>query len=129
MAHNEVVTLCSDKVNSTTLNPHPDSLSCFSWEDLYLEISNHCPILTQVMKCGTSTRQPRTNQKAIICLCMAIMCNNRPTSMSLVQQIISVLLYTGHAAKEVSLPTCSPSTLTLAANIHKLLFTILQVFS
>ena len=103
MAHNEIVTLCSDKINSTLLNPHPDMLSCFSWEELYLEISNHCPILTQVMKSGTSTRQPRTNQKAIICLCMAIMCNNRRTSMSLVQQIISVLLYTGHTSKEVSL--------------------------
>ena len=102
MAHNEIVTL---RVNSTMLNPLPDVLSCFSWADLYLEISNHCPILTQAMKSGTSTRQPRTNQKAIICLRMAIMCNNRRTSMSLVEQIVSVLLYTGRTSKEVSLPT------------------------
>ena len=103
MEHNEIVTLCSDKIISTLLNAHPDMLSCFSWEVLYLEISDHCPILTQVMKCETSTRQPRTNQKAIICLCIAIMHNNRRTSMSLVQQTISILLYTGHTSKEVSL--------------------------
>ena len=36
MAHNEIVTLCSDKVNSTMLNPHPDLLSFFTWEELYL---------------------------------------------------------------------------------------------
>ena len=102
MAHNEIVTLCSDKVNSTMLNPHPDLLSSFTWEELYLEMNNHCPVLTQVINYATRTRQTRANQKAIICFCVAIMCNNRRTSMSLVQQIISVLLYTGHTSKEVS---------------------------
>lgn len=93
MVHHEIASLCSDRVNSMLLHPHPDKLNSFSWEELYSEFNDYCPLLTEVMKCGTKTRLPKTSQNAIICLCMSIMCNHRCKSMSLVQQVISTLLY------------------------------------
>lgn len=120
MVHHEIVSLCSDRVNSTLLNPPTKLLSCLTWEGLYSELIGICPILTQILKCGTETRHPRTNQRAIILLCISIMCNQRCKSMSLVQQIISVLLYSGHCSKQVSLlyrvQICLTHTLTVDAN-------------
>ena len=101
MVHHEIVSLCSDRVRSTLLNPSTESLENFSWEALYTELTSNCPILTQILTTGIRIKQPRHNHKSIVSLCIAMMCNYRRKSMSLVQQIISVLLYTGHCAKEV----------------------------
>lgn len=103
MVNREIVQLCSDKVNSSLLNPSFDSLATFSWDTLYAELGSQCPILTQILKRGSQTRQPRSKQIPIICLCIALICNNRRKSMSLVQQIISVLLYNGRSSKHVSM--------------------------
>ena len=99
MVHHEIVS-CSDRVHSTLLNPSTESLEIFSWEALYTELTRNCPILTQILTTGIRIKQPRHNHKSFI-LCIAMMCNYRRKSMNLVQQIISVLLYTGHCAKEV----------------------------
>lgn len=104
MVHQEIVLLCSDRVNSSLLNPSADSLVQFSWDSLYAELKNHCPILTQILKGGTRINELRQNQKnSIISMCISLMCNHRRKSMSLVQQVISILLYNGHCSKQVSL--------------------------
>ena len=101
MVHKEVVEICSDRVQSSLLNPSTDSLATFTWDALYSELNKHCPILTQILQRGSQTRQPRSKQTPIVCLCMSLICNNRRKSMNLVQQVISVLLYNGHSSKHV----------------------------
>lgn len=101
IVHHEIVSLCSDRVHSSLLNPSTESLENFSWEALYTELNSICPVLTQILKMGMRIKQPRHNHKSIISLCISMMCNYRHRSMSLPQQIISVLLYSGHCSKEV----------------------------
>lgn len=107
--HHEIVSLCSDRVHSSLLNPSTELLENFSWEALYTELNSNCPILTQILQTGIRIKQPRHNHKSIISLCISMMCNYRRKSMSLVQQVISVLLYTGHCSKEV----CTMCLITL----------------
>lgn len=102
MVYHEIVQVCSDRVQSSLLNPSADLLATFTWDALYSELNEHCPILTQILQRGSQTRQPRSKQLPIICLCISLLCNNRRKSMSLVQQIKSVLLYNGNSSKHVS---------------------------
>ena len=70
IVHKEVVQLCSDTVQSSLLNPSIDLLTSFSWDALYSELNQHCPILTQILQHGCQTHQPSNNQLSIICLCI-----------------------------------------------------------
>ena len=47
----------------------------------------------------TKTKSERANQNAIIGMCATILLKHRYSKMSLVQKIISTILYAGHTSK------------------------------
>ena len=97
----EITALCSDKANSLLTCQSAEALACFCWDDLESEIKIHAPTLTSLLHSCFKTRLPRQNLQQMICLCTALMCKHRRSSMSLLHKVISLILYSGHCSKQV----------------------------
>lgn len=103
----EVARLCSDETMSILRNKDSNSLEEFSWEKLLEEVKVVAPTLFKFLHNCTTTRKHRKNQDAIIGVLVAIMCKHRRPVASLVQQLVSLILYSGHASKRVSILYCT----------------------
>ena len=75
----------------------------FIWDVVLLELHVHAPNFLHLLNSITSTKTDRDNQKAIIAMCASILWKHRYSKMSLVQMIVSVILYAGHTLKQVSM--------------------------
>ena len=104
LLHNEVVTMCSDQVNSVLRSKSAESLPSFSWSVLIAELKKHAPILLTVLSNCTKTPSQK-DATPVIGLCAAVIMKFRRPSMSLVQRILSIVLFAGHAKKEVMTKT------------------------
>ena len=93
----EMKALCSD---SYLLTKDKKSLSTFSWSDFYEIIRARAPtVLTFLEACVSQSSSLDTT--TIVGVCAAVMAKARRSSASLVQQIISIILYSGHSGKKV----------------------------
>ena len=100
----EIKVLCSLSFNSVLRSADVNDLKTFSWKKVLSEAKNCAPTLLQLLESCTRPRigrSPNPNRKAIIGLCICILCRYRCPSMSLFQKIISLILYAGHSAKQV----------------------------
>ena len=102
--------ICSKKTSSLLRKRTPDAMRSFAWRDLVQELEQHSPTLYQVLKdCVYKKRRKvsgrgvsyRVNDNTVIGMCAAILLRHHNTHMNLVQRIISTLLYSGHAPKQV----------------------------
>lgn len=101
----EVQALCSDSFQSVLRSKDVNDLKTFTWDRVLSEAQDCAPTLLQLLESCTrpaSGGLPKPNRKAIIGLCICILCRYRRPSMSLFQKIISLILYSGHSAKQVS---------------------------
>ncbi len=98
----EVRAMASDPVKSILQSQNPDDLKQFKWDTLLRELSKCAPVLSRLLLLATKTKRPRLNQKAVIGVCAAILINHRNSKMNLVQKLASLILYAGHASKQVS---------------------------
>ena len=78
-----------------------DDLKNFQWDRLHTELSLKAPLLLNILFDVTKTRVPRPNSHIVIGICVAILLKHRNPKMSLLQKIISLVLYAGHASKQV----------------------------
>ena len=69
------------------------------------EMKTRAPTLLYILESCTETRKVRKNKEAIVGLITAILCKHRRPSASLLQRIVSIILYSGHASKRVSFPS------------------------
>ena len=97
----EIEALCSDRVDSTLKHHSREELLTFKWSNIYNELERHTPILLQVLLAATMTRCPRTNREAVISMCAAMVCKLRRPQLSAAQKTLSLILYAGHASKQV----------------------------
>lgn len=97
----ELAQVCSDETISILRNKDSSSLEEFSWEKLLKEVKVVAPTLLKFLQSCTTTRKPRKNQDTIIGVLVAIMCKHRRPVSSLFQQLMSLILYSGHASKRV----------------------------
>lgn len=97
----EMKCMCSKEVHSVLQDKSAKILAKFSWESLISELAVSAPILLQVLRGCTMTRNPHSNRDATIGMCAAILLKFRLPTMSLVQRILSLILYAGHSAKMV----------------------------
>ena len=93
--------MVSDHTSSVLRNQNTESMENFTWDPLLDELQVHAPYLFQLLSSFTQTKSERENQMAIIGVCASILLKHRYSKMSLVQKVISLLLYTGHASKQV----------------------------
>lgn len=106
----EINQMCSFEVSSVLRKLSAEVLQRFDWSKLMNEFEQHAPVFIKILggcvcKKASSkkvSRQPRYNEKAIISICAAIILRYRNQRMNLVQRIVSVLMYCGHAQKSVS---------------------------
>ena len=99
----EMKALASDSSNSVLKGQNIPSMSNFGWEKVLEELNVHAPILLQLLRSVTTTKSVRPNQNAIIGMCVSLLLKHCYSKMSMMQKIVSVILYAGHASKQVSL--------------------------
>lgn len=101
----EVARLCSDDSVCILRSKATDSLKSFTWENFLIEVRELAPTLFKFLQSCTKTKKPRRNQDGIIGVLVAIMCKHRRPVSSLFQQLVSLILYSGHASKRVCMHT------------------------
>lgn len=92
----EMDEICSLNHNSM-LRDQYEALKCFSWETLWFEFSQKVPSLVNLLQ-GIL---PKAN-KSFLSFLIAIVLKKRCKHMSLVQRMISILLYENATNKQVS---------------------------
>ena len=97
----ELKKLCSDETQSILRTQSLSNNPRFSWSAIYCEIQLHAPLLFNLLLSMTKTRQARSNRKAVICVCAAVLLKYRFSKMSLLQKVVSLILYAGHSSKQV----------------------------
>ena len=103
VVRNELKAMCSDCTSSLLRSQNLTDLHGFSWDKLIAELSAKAPVFLDILRAATFTRRPRKNQNSIIGLCAAVLLKHRFAKMSLVQKLISLILYAGHSGKKVCL--------------------------
>ena len=102
----EIVTLCSESVNSILQQDSKNSIMDFSWDNFLNELKAHTPVLFQILQHCTVTKVPRSNKMFVISMCVAMLCKLRNPRMSLIHKIVALILYSGHSSKAVSDKFC-----------------------
>ena len=98
IVNQELKYLCSDRVNSVLRSRDIEN---FTWERLLDELKSNAPTFWGFLKTCFHTRTPRQNSDAVMGFCSAIILKHRYNRMNVVQKILSLVLYSGHAGKQV----------------------------
>lgn len=106
----EMKAMCSLTDLSILRDTSPKTLQSFKWDTLVAELQQKAPILTKVLRqCSQRTRKPSELQRKtrripdnhVVAICAAILLRHRNVGMNLVQRMMSVILYSGNAPKQV----------------------------
>ena len=97
----EIANLCSDKVDSVLQDKCINTLETFSWDAVIEEMTTRAPTLLSLLENCTHTKRARNNRKSVIGIITAILCKHRRPTASLLQRLLSIVWYAGHAAKSV----------------------------
>lgn len=112
----ELKVMTSKKINSCLRQKSISALRSFSWTQLESEVESHAPTLYHVLQGLVTVPRQKWSQKkgqqskrcsyhasnsAVFGLCVAVLLRHCNHSMSLVQKIISLVLHSGHAGKQV----------------------------
>ena len=81
----------------------PESVAMFDWESLYAELSKRAPVLFSMLEAvlRRNAMEGQSRSKAVLCTAASILLHHRNEKLSLIQRIVSMILYTGHSAKRV----------------------------
>ncbi len=98
----EIQVLVSHDTNSMLQSQDIRSMETFTWDVIMEELRLHAPKLLILFQAITETKQKDEHKRnGIIGMCVSILLKYRLSRMSLVQKIISVIIYAGHASKQV----------------------------
>ena len=89
----EIAALCPNVANFTE----------WRWEDVLDLMKQKAPTLLNLLQMCTKTKKHRHNQNAIVGVLVLTLCKHRRPSASILQRLVSLILYAGHASKIVSL--------------------------
>ena len=103
LVRNELKAMCMDSTSSILRSTSSQDLKGFTWDTLIHEATETAPVLLEILHQSTQTRQPRSNRPAVIGMCLSIILKYRFSKMSLVQKIMTLILYAGHCGKQVCL--------------------------
>lgn len=99
----EVAALCSNTFPSV-MRCKPKQISVdFGFKSLLKELSCQAPTLLELLKSCLKTKTPRVNVNLIVAMIAALICKHRRSSCSLLQRVISLVLYSGHSSKQVAI--------------------------
>lgn len=107
----EMKRLCSKKVMSVLRNRDLSSVQEFDVQAIITEMKEHAPsVLTLLRGCLLGRKPPKrgvlksrvVDIDLVVAVCCAILLRGRSQRMNLLQRVISLVLYCGHASKRVS---------------------------
>ena len=99
---NELRHCQSAETDSLLLHSLPSDLASFSFSALKSELKEYAQTFYNFLHQLTSIQKKRASeQSTIICICAAIIFKYRHPDMSLIQKLISGILFAGHCSKEV----------------------------
>ena len=97
--------MCSNKVKSVLRSDKVLSKDLqFQWQMVVAELRIHAQTLLAILTESTCIPREKENRSTVIGFCVAILLKYRYSKMSVLQRIISVILYAGHTSKMVILP-------------------------
>ena len=122
----EMTTLCARKTGSILRQSSIQAINSFSWEAVTEELQRVAPTLHTILEgCVDVKRRqrkkPETSQQqkgrrrikakrpcntAILGVCASILLRHKNVHMNALQRIISLVLHTGHSAKQVYAHAC-----------------------
>ncbi len=110
----EMEEMCSLRDISILRSTSPGVLQTFKWESVLTEMQELAPTLLRFLRsCVQRTRKVpskgqtpgqrtyRASDDTVVGVCAAILLRHRSQGMNLVQRMVSLLLYSGHAPKQV----------------------------
>ena len=105
----EMKVLSRHHTASLLRNTGSEHLRLFSWKSLKDDMRQHTPTLLGILQgCVAKKRKGikcrasyRVNDEAVIGICAAILIRHQNPQMNLLQRLISMILYNGHAPKMV----------------------------
>ena len=97
----EIKKLCSDSTNSVQRSKRKQNICNFPWASIRSEIMEYCPTLYSLLLSSTTTKAIRHNQMHVISVVVCMLCKFRRSNMSLLQRMVSTLLYAGHVGTAV----------------------------
>ena len=107
----EMKKLCTEEVASVLRKADTDSVQQFTIQSIIEEMKTHAPsVLTVLRGCLHGRRRSRARKQksriidvdTLVSVCCAILLRGRSQKMNLLQRIISLILFCGHASKRVS---------------------------
>ena len=107
----ELKLMCRTKKPSILQSSAPETLCTFKWDALIDELRSTAPTFLQLLEGATTVsispskrrkKSRRACQKAIVGACACIVLRYRNHSVNLLQRLVSMFLYSGHATKRVS---------------------------
>ena len=79
-----------------------NSLEKFTWDRIWSEVETCCPLLASFIKgCLPPKLQDNSCSLPSLCVCASIILKMQNSHINLVQGLLSLLLKSGHASKQV----------------------------
>ena len=100
---NELISMCSESTNSILRCQSITDLIEFTWDKLLSELAVNAPVFLTMLCACTHPRKPRQNRDAVLGICSAILLKHRFHKMCLMQEVLSLILYAGHSAKQIGM--------------------------
>ena len=101
-AHAEIKVMCSSKVHSVLQQHSNEAFKIIQLGDIFMaEIKENAPVLYHIMLACTKTKQPRSNRKGVIGMCLAMLLKFRYNHMDVIHKVIAMIMYAGHCGKQV----------------------------
>ena len=74
----------------------------FKWKDLVVELDQKAPVLSSILKAASQCTRSKETSTIGTLMSAGILLKHRNQQMGLLQTMVAIFLYTGHAAKKVS---------------------------
>lgn len=102
MLRQEVSAICSDNYSTVMRDKNSEALIEFDFAKIIEEMELKTPTLLYLLQNCLKANTPRGNEKAVLAIIASMIFKHRRSSCSLLQRIISLILYAGHTAKQVN---------------------------
>ncbi len=102
MLRQEVSAICSDNYSTVMRDKNSEALIEFDFAKIIEEMELKTPTLLYFLQNCLKANTPRGNEKAVLAIIASMIFKHRRSSCSLLQRIISLILYAGHTAKQVN---------------------------
>ena len=93
--------ICSSSVNSILRSQCNKHLHVFPWREVFTDCIQHCPCLTTILLSVTASKIDHPNRKKIVSMIICILAKFRCSKMSLLQRLLSALLFSSHVGTSV----------------------------